>query len=358
MPLPVRPSVEEIAEYKPGKLIKGAIKLSSNENPLGPSPLAVRAVLESLKTEELKFSIYPWERNEAALREEIARYTGVAEEKIVIGAGIDGVLDTLVKIFMDKGDEAIIPIPTFSLYESLVQMAGATPVYLPRIAEKDYAIPAANIIAASTEKTRMIFLASPNNPTGNRITGDDVRTLAASIPEAIVVIDEAYVEFAEKSSVKVVNEYDNVVVLRTFSKAFGLAGLRVGYAVVPEWVVSLYRKVSLPFTVNNVALVATVAALKDTEHLRRSVELVKAGRPYLIEQLQGSFRVYPSQANFVLVDVAPKTSAEVCKALERKGITVRDCSSFRGAGESLIRISVGTPEQNEQVVEALKYVLS
>ncbi|HUV02586.1 MAG TPA: histidinol-phosphate transaminase [Desulfobacteria bacterium] len=346
--------MEEIAEYKPGKLIKGAIKLSSNENPLGPSPLAVRAVLESLKTEELKFSIYPWERNAETLREEIARYAGVSAEKIVIGAGIDGVMDTLVKIFVDKGDEAIIPIPTFSLYESLVQMAGATPVYLPRIKEDDYAIPAADIIAASTEKTKMIFLASPNNPSGNRLTGDDVRTLAESIPEALVVIDEAYVEFAEKSSVNLVNEYENVVVLRTFSKAFGLAGLRVGYAIVPEWVVSNYRKVSLPFTVNNVALIAAVAALKDKEHLRRSVELVKEGRSYLIEQLQGSFRVYPSQANFVLVDVAPRTSAEVYKALEWKRITVRDCASFRGAGESLIRISIGTPEQNEKVVTALK----
>jgi histidinol-phosphate aminotransferase len=354
MPLPVRPSVEEIAEYKPGKLIKGAIKLSSNENPLGPSPVAVSAVLESLKTEELKFSIYPWERNAEALREAIAEYAGVSVEKIVIGAGIDGVMDTLVKIFVDKGDEAVIPTPTFSLYESLVQMAGATPVYLPRIKEDDYAIPAADIIAASTEKTRMIFLASPNNPSGNRLTGDDVRTLAESIPEALVVLDEAYVEFAEKSSVAVVDEYENVVVLRTFSKAFGLAGLRVGYGIVPEWVVGNYRKVSLPFTVNNVALVAAVAALQDKEHLRRSVELVKAGRSYLSEQLRGSFRVYPSQANFVLVDVSPQTSAEVCKALERKRITVRDCASFRGAGDSLIRISVGTPEQNEKVVGALQ----
>jgi histidinol-phosphate aminotransferase len=347
--------VEGIAEYKPGKLIKGAIKLSSNENPLGASPLAVRAVLGAIEAGELNLSIYPWERNEAALREAIAKYVGMDASQIVIGAGIDGVLDTLAKIFVDKGDEAIIPIPTFSLYESLVRIAGATPVYLPRIAEDDYAIPVADIIAASTKKTKMIFLASPNNPTGNRITGDDVRTLAESIPEALVVIDEAYVEFADTSLTKLVREYENVLILRTFSKAFGLAGLRVGYAVVPEWVVGNYRKVTLPFTVNVVALVAAQAALKDAEHLRRSLELVKLGRPYLVEQLQSAFKVYQSQANFVLVDVAPQTSAEVCKALERKRITVRDCSSFRGAGNSLIRISVGTPDQNRKVVEALKH---
>jgi histidinol-phosphate aminotransferase len=358
MPLPVRQSVEEIAEYKPGKLIKGAIKLSSNENPLGPSPEVVRAVAEALETGELNLSIYPWARNEEALKDEIARYVDVDTSKIVIGAGIDGVMDTIAKIFLDKGDEAIIPIPTFSLYESLVKIAGATAVYLPRNPDANYGIPALDIIAASNDKTRMIFLASPNNPTGNRITGDDVRTLAESVPKAMIAVDEAYVEFAKKSLVKVVNDYENVLVLRTFSKAFGLAGLRVGYGIVPEWVVSIYKKVSLPFTVNSVALIAAVAALKDKEHLRKSIELVKEGRPYLIENLQGLFRVYLSQANFVLVDVAPKTSAEVATALEKKGITVRDCSSFRGAGDSLIRISVGTQEQNEKVVKALKHFLS
>jgi histidinol-phosphate aminotransferase len=354
MRMPVRPSVEEVAEYKPGKLVNGAIKLSSNENPLGPSPAAVRAVVEALEAGELNLSIYPWERNEEALREEIARYTGVDVSKIVIGAGIDGVMDTIAKIFFEKGDEVIIPIPTFSLYESLVKIAGAKAVYLPRDPDANYGIPALDIIAASNDKTRMIFLASPNNPTGNRITGDDVRTLAESVPKAMIAVDEAYVEFAKKSLVKVVNDCENVLVLRTFSKAFGLAGLRVGYAVLPEWLVSIYKKVSLPFTVNNVALTAAIAALKDKEHLRKSIELVKEGRPYLIENLQGLFRVYLSQANFVLVDVAPKTSYGVATALERKGITVRDCSSFRGAGESLIRISVGTQEQNEKVVAALK----
>ena len=358
MPVPVRSSVEGIAAYKPGKLLKGAIKLSSNENPLGSSPFAVRAVLESLKTEELNFSIYPWERNEETLREAISKYVGMDVAQVVIGAGIDGVLDTLVKIFVGSGNEAIIPIPTFSLYESLVQIAGAKPVYVPRNPADNYAVSVEDVIAASTGKTRMIFLASPNNPTGNLIAEEDVRTIAESMPKAIVALDEAYVEFADSSLVRLVNECENVLILRTFSKAFGLAGLRVGYGIVPEWVVSTYRKVTIPFTVNNVALIAAVAALQDTEHLRRSIELVKEGRPYLVENLQGLFKVYESQANFVLVDVSPRTSAEVCDALEKDGVTVRDCASFRGAGDFLIRISVGTQEQNEKVVEALKHVLS
>jgi len=354
MPVPVREAIAEIAEYQPGKLIKGAIKLSSNENPLGASPEAVRAVLTALASGELDLSIYPWERNEEALRAAIARYAAVTSENVVIGAGIDGVLDTLVKIFLGSGDDAIIPVPTFSLYESLVKIAAATPRYLPRNVAANFAISPDDLIAASTRKTRMLFLASPNNPTGNCFAADDVRALAESVPRAMVVLDEAYAEFADSSLVMLPSEYENVLVLRTFSKAFGLAGLRVGYAVLPEWVVSRYRKVSLPFTVNDVALIAARAALQDTEHLRRSVELVRFGRQYLRAGLQGLFTIYPSEANFVLVDVAPRTSSEVCTELEEKGITVRDCRSFRGSGDSLIRISVGTQEQNEKLIAVLK----
>jgi histidinol-phosphate aminotransferase len=354
MRVPVRSSVEEIEEYKPGKLVEGAIKLSSNENPLGASPKVVRAIVEQLESEDLKLSVYPWEQNEEALREEIAGYVGVDVGRVVLGAGVDGVLDTLTRIFIGTGDEALIPVPTFSLYESVVKIASGTPRYIPRNRADNFDIPATDMIAACNDKTRMIFLSSPNNPTGNCIAEDEVCGLAESVPTAMVVIDEAYVEFADSSLVNLVNEYENVLVLRTFSKAFGLAGLRVGYAILPEWLVSIYKKVALPFTVNNVALTAAIAALKDKEHIKRSIELVRVGRPFLMENLQGLFTVYPSEANFVLVDVSPKKSPEVFDALLKKGITVRNCASFRGAGDSFIRISVGTQEQNEKVVAALR----
>jgi histidinol-phosphate aminotransferase len=354
MHVPVRPSVENIKEYKPGKLVKGAIKLSSNENPLGASPKVVRAIVEQLESEDLKLSVYPWERNEEALREEIARYVNADVAKIVIGAGIDGVMNTLVSIFIGTGDEALIPVPTFSLYESIVKIAGSTPRYIPLDRDDNFGISATVLISACNDNIRMIFLSSPNNPTGNCIAESDVRAIAESVPTAMVAIDEAYVEFADKSLVNLVNEYDNVLVLRTFSKAFGLAGLRVGYAVIPEWLTSIYNKVALPFTVNNVALTAALTALSDKEHLRRSIELVRVGRSFLQENLQGLFTVYPSEANFVLVDVSPRTAREVFDALLKRRITVRDCSSFRGAGDSFIRISVGTQEQNEKVVVALK----
>jgi histidinol-phosphate aminotransferase len=302
----------------------------------------------------LKLSVYPWEQDEDELRAGVARYVGFSAENIVIGAGIDGVVDTLVKIFIANGNEAIIPIPTFSLYESLVTIAGGMPRYIPRKRADNFDISGDKLIAACNDRTRMIFLSSPNNPTGNCIAERDVKEIAESVPTAMVVIDEAYVEFADTSLVNLVNEYETVVVLRTFSKAFGLAGLRVGYAIVPEWLVSAYKKVAIPFSVNSVAIQAAIAALSDKDHVRRSIELVKSGRTFLENNLQGLFKVYPSEANFVLLDVSPQKSSEVCDALEKKRITVRDCASFRGAGDSFIRISVGMQEDNERVVEALK----
>lgn len=358
MRVPVRSSLKELEEYKPGKLVKGGIKLSSNENPLGPSPEVVKAIANSLESGDLKLSVYPWEGDEDELRAEIARYVSSGVKNIVIGAGIDGVLDTLVKIFIANGDEAIIPIPTFSLYESLITIAGGTPRYIPRRRNEHFDISVDELVAACNDRTRMIFLSLPNNPTGNCIAEKEVREIAEAMPEAVVAIDEAYVEFADSSLVNLVHEYENVLVLRTFSKAFGLAGLRVGYGVLPEWLVGIYKKVAMPFSVNSIAIQAAIAALKDKDHLHRSIELVKSGRKFLEENLRDLCKVYPSEANFVLVDVSPRTSSAVCDALEKKGITVRDCASFRGAGNSFIRISVGTQKENEKLVEALKHVLS
>ncbi|PXF53047.1 MAG: histidinol-phosphate transaminase [Candidatus Methanophagaceae archaeon] len=358
----IRPQLKDLEEYKPGELIKGAIKLSSNENPLGTSEQVISEIIEGIESGELDLSLYPWSGNEAELKRAIAAYLEVEEDRIVIGAGIDGVLDTLVRIFMGEGDEAIIPIPTFSLYESLIKIAGGTPRYVKR--EKDFSISLDELISACNDRTRMIFLASPNNPTGNSIKEEDVRAIAAAVPETMVIIDEAYAEFAPSSFSLVrhlreegdENMKANIVVLRTFSKAFALAGLRIGYAVVPKWLTGIYKRVAMPFSVNSIAIAAAIAALRDKEHLRNTVELVRKGREFLIEHLQPFFNVFPSDANFVLVDVSPAKSHAVYDALLREGIVVRDCSSFRGAGDSLIRITVGTEEQNMRVVNAMKHI--
>jgi len=359
MRVPVRASLQELEEYKPGKLVKGAIKLSSNENPLGPSPEVIREIVKRLEAGELNLNVYPWEKDEEELRDEISRYVGagvrIEKDNVVLGAGVDGVLDTLARIFIANGDEALIPIPTFSLYESLVKIAGGVSRYVKRKSGEDFSIPVKDLISACNKKTKLIFISSPNNPTGNCIPENEIREIIESVDSmAMVVIDEAYAEFAGSSLVNLVTEYENVAVMRTFSKAFGLAGLRVGYGIIPEWLTSAYKKVAMPFSVNSIAIKAAIAALRDQAYLRKTVDLVKHERAFLTENLRRVFKkVYPSEANFVLADVSPAKSSEVYAALMKRGIIVRDCSSFRGAGDSFIRVTVGTREQNELFVEAL-----
>lgn len=165
-------------------------------------------------------------------------------------------------------------------------------------------------------------------------------------------VDEAYVEFADRNLAALVNEYDNVAVGRTFSKVFGLAGLRLGYGIMPEWLTKEYLRAATPFSVSLPALRAGLAALSDTEYLNKSINLAREGREYLKEKIP--FKVYPSQANFVLVDVSPLKAKKVTESLLKKGIIVRPCDSFREAGDSFIRVTVGTPEQNEKVVRAFE----
>jgi histidinol-phosphate aminotransferase len=202
----------------------------------------------------------------------------------------------------------------------------------------------------------MIFLCSPNNPSGNSISERDARIILGSV-NAIVFIDEAYVEFADTGILKLVNEYDNLIVGRTFSKAFGLAGMRMGYAVVPEWVGREYMKVMTPFSMDVLSTAAGIAALKDEKYLDKSVKMVKNGRVQLSSGLGKLCKVYPSDANFILVDVSPRSAKQICESLLEKGIIVRDCTSFRGAGKSLIRITVGTKEQNKLVISAFHELL-
>ena len=339
-------SIAEIAEEYRIPL-DSIIKLGSNENPLGPPPAAVRAVTEHASG----ISVYP-ESDASDLRDAISEYTGHPAEKIVASAGMDGVIDTLMRVLM-PGD-AIIPTPTFSYYAISEQAHHGTPVFVPR--DRDFAIDPRDILSQVTDKTRVVFLCSPNNPSGNLIPESDLRTILEGLEgnSAIVFLDEAYVEFSKKSLIHLVREYDNLVVGRTLSKAFGLAGLRVGYAVMPERIRERYMRSATPFAVSSLATAAGIAALGDLEHLKRSVDLVLEGREELMEI---PFHTYPSEANFVLVDVSPHGSGAVCDFLAGRGVIVRDCSSFRGAGDSLVRVSVGTAEQNERVVAAFSEFL-
>ncbi len=357
----LRPTLKDIKEYVPGKSIEEIarkygippekiIKLGSNENPLGPSKLAVAAISKNAG----KIHLYP-SSDALGLRKAISNYTGYPAGNIVVsGNGMDGIVDTVMRLFMSSGGEAIIPIPTFSYYEIATLANGGKPVFVER--DRDFNTTPEKILEKINENTKIIFLCSPNNPSGNLFREEDARKILDSA-NVIVFIDEAYVEFADSSLSGLVREYDNLIIGRTFSKAFGLAGMRMGYAIVPGWVCREYMKVMTPFSVDVLSSAGSIAALEDREHLEKSIEAVKKGRIQLTSELGSLCKVYPSEANFIMIDVSPHKASDVSESLLKQGLIVRDCTSFRGASKSLIRITVGTKEQNEKVIDALGAVL-
>jgi histidinol-phosphate aminotransferase len=357
----LRSSIAEIKEYVPGKSIDeiakkynlerdGIIKLGSNENPLGPSPEAIAAIREKAGNVHL----YP-PSDAFELRRLISEYTGYPVRNIVVsGNGMDGILDTMMRLFMTQDAESIIPIPTFSYYEIATLANSGKPVFIKR--KPDFNIEPHEILDKVTGRTKIIFLCSPNNPSGNTISEKDARKILGSVG-SMVFIDEAYADFSETNLMGLVREYDNLIIGRTFSKAFGLAGMRLGYAVVPDWLCSAFMKVMTPFSVDILSIAGAVATLKDKEYLEKSIETVIKGRNQLVNGLSSLCKVYPSEANFILIDVTPEKAKDISETLLEKGIIVRDCTSFRGAGDSLIRITVGTEEQNSKVIQALSAVL-
>ncbi|UGV40754.1 histidinol-phosphate transaminase [Methanococcoides orientis] len=354
----IKEEIASIAKYVPGKSIDdivrtygldpaSVIKLGSNENPLGPSPKAVEALIKDAQA----ISIYP-SADARELVEAISEYTGIDADHIVAsGPGMDGLLDGLTRLVISRGDEVILTTPTFSYYEISARANGAVPVYVQR--EEDFSVDVEKVLDAITPRTKIIFLCSPNNPSGNVVPEEDILRIAEAT-EALVFVDEAYVEFSDKNIAHLVPKYDNIIVGRTFSKAFGLAGMRIGYGMLPIWLKEEYMKIATPFNVSSAAVAAGVAALSDTEHLNKSIDLARTGKKYLQDNIP--FKVYDTQANFVLVDVTPHKARDVTTELLKKGIIVRDCTSFANAGDSLIRITIGTEEQNKRIVEGFSSI--
>ncbi|MCQ8902735.1 MAG: histidinol-phosphate transaminase [Methanothrix sp.] len=311
------------------------VKLGSNENPYGPSPAVKKAIAEA------PLNLYPEVDD---LIKSISSYTGFPESQVLIGSGMDGVIDTLSRLFLDHGVRTLIPTPTFSFYEIVTILCGAEPVFVRRSDPSDL------IERVRDDRIGMVFICSPNNPTGEVIDEDLLRSVIEST-DAVVFLDEAYVEFAERSMVDLLNDYDNLVVGRTMSKAFGLAGVRLGYALAPEWIAEAYRKAAPPFFgVTTPAVAAGIAALSDLEHMRRSVELIKRERGLLLSEI---VEASPSWGNFLYIETSERSDV-LTERMLRKGIIVRDCRSFRDAGDHHIRVTVGTPEQNARFLEAYR----
>jgi histidinol-phosphate aminotransferase len=324
-------SVEEIRE-KLG--LEKVVKLASNENPYGTSPKAIE-VLKSF--EDLHRYPNPEYR---ALREKLSEYTGWETERIVVGAGIDGILETVFKILIDEGDEVLIPIPTFQYYRILARLHCAREILVSR--KEDFKIPE-NIFEFLNEKTKLIIVPFPNNPTGNVEKKRLIEELVNST-RAIVFIDEAYIEFSDE---KLEIDSDNLIVARTMSKAFGLANLRVGYARLPRWLLKFYRSASTPFPVSTLAERCSIAALEDLEWMKSCVEKIKKERERLFNELKKLVNPFPSQANFIFF----KARKGLAEDLLMRGVIIRDCQSFGVEG---YRVTVGKPDENDFFLEKLR----
>ncbi|MBF0241196.1 MAG: histidinol-phosphate transaminase [Desulfamplus sp.] len=362
MKLNVLESIMSIKPYEPGKPIdelkreygiKNIVKLASNENPVGPSPLAVKAIGEHLST----MNRYP-DGSAFKLTDKLAEHFGVKHENIVIGNGSDDIIALLAHAFLGSGKEAIMPFPSFLMYEISVKTAGGTPVMVPL---NGLEIDLDALADAVTDRTAMIFLTNPNNPTGSHFTTSQFNDFMKKIPsDVMVIVDEAYIEFARDFNI--FNSLANplfdqrVISLRTFSKAYGLAGFRVGYGIMDKEIAEVLHRIRQPFNVNSLAQVAAAAALDDDEFLQKGVKVMQEGVDYLSEELSKmGITTFPTQSNFFLLDVK-RDATEVFKSLLKHGIITRSMKSY--GFESYLRINAGLPEENRAFIEAFKQVIS
>jgi len=358
----IRPAVAAMEPYTPilpfevvsaqlGRTPEQIIKLDANENPYGPSPLA----LEALHHLDRIMPIYP-DPEARVLRESLANYTGVNAEYILAGAGADELIDLIMRLFIDPGDAIINCPPTFGMYSFDAALNGARVINVPRHA--DFSLDIKGIEAASNEsRAKLLFLCSPNNPDGSLIPLDALDRLL-NLP-VVVVLDEAYIEFAglDASLIKRVPSTPNLMVLRTFSKWAGLAGLRIGYGAFPLSIIEHLWKIKQPYNVNVAADAAARASLVDAPSLMKNVAKITAERNRLIGELAGIpyLKSYPSKSNFVLCKVTGINAAELKRRLaEEYGILIRyfDKPGLRDH----IRITAGKPDQTDALITALKEI--
>ena len=344
-----------IEELKRELGIEGRIvKLASNENPLGPSKKAREAIKEAASS----VNLYP-DGDCYYLKEKLSFKLGVEKSNIIFGNGSDELIELIYRAFAtDEGDEILYCYPTFVEYKIIGMSFNKKLVELPL---KDFSYDIDSLLNSINEKTRIIFLNTPNNPTGTIIKkGDIERVISAKGKDTLVVVDEAYYEYAiaEDDYEELLELYkeDGVILLRTFSKAYGLAGLRIGYGIAGEEIVDYLNRVRPPFNVNSVAQAAALAALDDDEHIKNSVESNKRGKEFLYREFERlGIKYVKTYSNFILFDVGEDADAVYDKLL-RKGIIVRSMSGY--GYKSMLRVTIGTMDENEIFIKGLREVLN
>jgi histidinol-phosphate aminotransferase len=353
--------IATLQPYPPGKPLEelereygitGSIKLASNENPLGPSPRAIEAIRNHLNT----LHRYP-DGGGYYLKQRLSQRWGVSESSIVLGNGSNEVIDLAIRAFVQPGDEVLMSNPTFLVYHLMVQVVGGRAIQVPldRFAHNLEAM-----AAAVTPRTRLVFLDNPNNPSGAVISRRDFETFRSRIPEDIpIVLDEAYMEFADSNLTVTGFDYQEgnpaVITLRTLSKAYGLAGLRIGYGVMSPELADYLNRVRQPFNTNSLAQVAAVAALDDEPFFQETLNVVRQGLALLYKELADmQLNTLPTQTNFFLIEL-PCGARKVYEAMLRRGVIVRAMNAY--GLDNHIRISVGLPEENRRFLDTLREVL-
>ncbi|MBU1340390.1 MAG: histidinol-phosphate transaminase [Proteobacteria bacterium] len=361
MKFKISEKIASIKPYEAGKPLKeverqfaltNVIKLASNENPIGFSPKVNEAVTRIMK----QMHRYP-ESSAFDLRKILAQKFHVAQKNLVIGNGSDDIIALLAHGFLNPGDEALMPLPSFLMYEISVKTAKGVPVMVPLI---DFSTNLEGLVKRISSKTRLIFITNPFNPTGSTITEGEFKEFSRKVPDdVILVVDEAYIEFVRDDAVY--NSLKNplhdprIVTLRTFSKAYGLAGFRVGYGIMDSEIAEILNRIRQPFNVNTLAQVAAVAALEDEQFLKKSIRTTHEGIDFLSDELK-ALGIYslPTQSNFMMLDL--KTDAtQVFQEMLKLGVIVRSMKSY--GFDTFLRVNTGTKKENMTFIAALKKVL-
>ena len=357
-----RNAINSLSPYIPGKPISEVqrelgldrvIKLASNENPLGNSPAATKAV----QNWALHMAIYP-DGNSADLRAALSKKLGVAPDELLFGSGTDQILEIIAQTYINPGDNAIMGDPSFPRYKSVVKVMDGEVVKVPLTG--DYRLDLAEILRKIDSRTKIVWLCNPNNPTGTMITAQEQRDFIERVPEdVLIVLDEAYYEYAlgedYPDSIKLLDEFQNLLILRTFSKAYGLAGLRVGYAISNRDIIEYLNRVRGPFNTNTAAQIAALAALKDQDFIDKSIKNNIKGKDFLYSSFEEMGLEYiPTHANFLMVRVN-LPSAFVFGELLKKGVIIRSGDIY--GMDDWIRVTIGTEEENELFIKALKEVI-
>ncbi|MEW6008052.1 MAG: histidinol-phosphate transaminase [Candidatus Omnitrophota bacterium] len=343
-------SIEEL-DRKSGIGARNIVKLASNENPLGSSPKALAAIRRELD----KVNRYP-DSGYFSLRQKLSSKLKININNIVFGNGSDELIDCIIKSFSSLGDEVLSAKKTFLEYEIIAKVNGRE---FKEVELKDYKYDLEKIPSSITKKTRLIFIANPNNPTGTYVNNREVESFLKKIPKNIIVVfDEAYNEFIDVNDFpKTLNLFKkyNIIVLRTFSKTFGLAGLRIGFGVAKDELINIMNKVRQPFNVNSLAAAAAIAAVDDVSFLKKTRELIWKEKKYLYNNLERlRIKFIPSVANFILIDVG-ESCDNVFKQLLKKGVIVRPMTSY--GLNNFVRVTIGTHNENVRFIKALEEIV-